>query len=93
MNAISFITELELLAYPDLSKESNRIIKGLLSNCLIVDINNIIKNLTIDFRKNSKLKLPDSIIAATAYHHRLPLLTADKIFKTVDDLEVILYEN
>ena len=54
---ISFITELELLAYPDLSKESNRIIKGLLSNCLIVDINNIIKNLTIDFRKNSKLKL------------------------------------
>ena len=90
---ISFITELELLAYPDLSKESNRIIKGLLSNCLIVDINNIIKNLTIDFRKNSKLKLPDSIIAATAYHHRLPLLTADKIFKTVDDLEVILYEN
>ena len=62
---ISFITELELLSFPKILPESEETIKGLLRNCLIVDLNQEIKNLTIEFRKKSKLKLPDSIIAAT----------------------------
>ena len=37
-----------------------------------------IENETIQFRLGNKAKLPDSIIAATAKHHQLELLTLDK---------------
>jgi len=63
---ISFITELELLSFPKLTDKDEKTIKGLLKNCIIIDINPEIKNLTIELRKKSNLKLPDSIIAATA---------------------------
>jgi predicted nucleic acid-binding protein len=55
-------------------------------------VNPEIKGLTIEFRKKSKLKLPDSIIAATAYYSKLPLLTSDKQFRTIEELNIIIYE-
>ncbi|HUH33647.1 MAG TPA: type II toxin-antitoxin system VapC family toxin [Daejeonella sp.] len=90
--AISFITELELLCYPANNQESKEIINGLLSSCLIVDMNQAIKDLTVEFRKQSRLKLPDSIIAATSSYLKLPLLTADKQFRMIKGIEIILYE-
>ena len=89
---ISFITELELLSFPSLTHESEKIIKGLLNNCLIIDISPEIKDLTIGFRKKSKLKLPDTIIAATSFYCKLPFWTADKQFRTIDELDIIIYE-
>lgn len=89
---ISFITELELLSFPKISPNSENTIKGLLKNCIIVDLTSEIKEITIEFRRKSKLKLPDSIVAATAYFNKLPLLTADKQFHTLDELEIIMYE-
>ena len=89
---ISFITELELLSFPKILPESEETIKGLLRNCLIVDLNQEIKNLTIEFRKKSKLKLPDSIIAATCFYLKLPLITSDKQFRTIKEMELIMYE-
>lgn len=89
---ISFITELELLALPNMSDESLKIIEGLLNNCLIVDITKEIKERTIEIRKKSNLKLPDAIIAASAFAFNIPLITADRSFRTVDELEVIIYE-
>ena len=69
---ISFITELELLSFPRLTDKDEKTIKGLLKNFTILDINPEIKRLTIELRKKSNLKLPDSIIAATAYINKLP---------------------
>jgi predicted nucleic acid-binding protein len=89
---ISFITELELLCFPKISSDTEETIKGLLKNCLIIDVNPEIKGLTIEFRKKSKLKLPDSIIAVTAYYSKLPLLTSDKQFRTIEELNIIIYE-
>ena len=89
---ISFITELELLSLPKIPDKSKKLIKELLKICLIIDINAEIKDLAIEFRKKSKIKLPDAIIAATAYFHQLPLLTADKQFKSIEELEVLIYE-
>ena len=89
---ISFITELELLSFPRSTDESEKIIKGLLKNCLIIDISPEIKDLTIGFRKKSKLKLPDSIIAATTFYYKLPFLTADKQFRRIEELDIIIYE-
>ena len=89
---ISFITELELLAFPEDSHDSESTVKGLLKNCSIIDITKEIKKATIVFRKKSPLKLPDAIIAATAQFMELPLVTADKQFKAIKDLDVIFYE-
>lgn len=89
---ISFITELELLAFPKISPNSEKIILGMLSNCTIIDIDKEIKTLCIELRKNFKLKLPDALIAATSLKLNLPLITADQEFGKVDLLEVILYK-
>ena len=89
---ISFISELELLSFPRLNNNTEKTIKGLLKNCVIIDINPEIKDLTIELRKKSKLKLPDSIIAATAYYNKLPILTADKQFRSLEELDIIIYE-
>ena len=89
---VSFITELELLSFPKISAESEQAIKGLLNSCTVIDINPGIKELTIEFRRKAKLKLPDSIIAATSFYSKLPLLTADKQFQSIEELNVIIYE-
>jgi hypothetical protein len=75
-----------------LTDKEEKTIKGLLENCIITDINSEIKNLTIEIRKKSNLKLPDSIIAASAYINKTPLLTADKQFKSLEELDIIIYE-
>lgn len=89
---ISFITELEMLSFPNLSSDSEKIVREFLSNCTIININNKIKNSTINFRKKYNLKLPDSIIAATASDLNLPILTADQQFRKINSIEIILYE-
>lgn len=89
---VSFITELELLSFTKLSAESEQAIRGLLDSCTIIDVNSDIKELTIAFRRKGRMRLPDSIIAATAFYSKLPLLTADKQFQSVEELNVIIYE-
>lgn len=89
---ISFITELELLSYPLISSTEEGNIKGLLSHCEIININQPLKDLAISIRRQSRLKLPDAIIAATAFHQRVPLVSADKAFEKVSELNFILYE-
>lgn len=89
---ISFITELELLSFPKLTQIQENNIKELLKNCQLINLNEEIKSLTIELKRKYKLKLPDAIIAATAYYLNLPLITADKQFKQVEELEIILYE-
>lgn len=90
---ISFITELELLSFPKLTIEAENQIIGLLKNCTIVELKQEIKNLTIDLRKKYTLKLPDAIIAASAYFYKLPLITADKAFQKLKEMNIILWEN
>jgi predicted nucleic acid-binding protein len=89
---ISFINELELLSFPNLTYESENSIKGILKNCQIININEEIKLLTVELRRKYKLKLPDSIIAASAFYFNIPLLTADKHFNQIEELEIILYQ-
>jgi predicted nucleic acid-binding protein len=89
---ISFITELELLGFHDITKEERLIIEDFLSNCIIIDLNQSIKEITINLKQSYKLKLPDSIIAATSQYMNLPLISADKGFERVSDLQFIKYE-
>ena len=77
---ISFITELELLANPYFSIADLEVLQGILSTIRIIEINPVIKTQTVYYRKNFKLNLPDSIIAATPDLLQYPLVTADKQF-------------
>ena len=89
---ISFISELELLSYPDLTKHDEEILKQFISECIVIDINREIKIKTIALRKIYQLKLPDAIIAATADYLKQPIITADKDFKKIDSIDLIFYE-
>jgi len=88
---ISIITELELLAVPGISTEEQAIIEQLINECQVLNINSGIKKIAIEFRKSRKLKLPDAIVAASSFYSKLPLLTADKAFDKIDELDVVIY--
>ena len=89
---LSFITELELVAFRDLDENEIGIINDFITNCTVIDINRRIKDYTIDLRKKYKLKLPDCIVAATAQFLTIPLFTADTGFRKVRDVSLVLYE-
>jgi predicted nucleic acid-binding protein len=89
---VSFITQLETLGYKGITEKEMKKIKSFLSECIIIDVNPVIKDFTIELRKKYSLKLPDSIIIATSLYLNAPLLSADSAFKKVRELDLILYE-
>ncbi|MEH2079643.1 MAG: type II toxin-antitoxin system VapC family toxin [Nostoc sp.] len=74
---ISVITKIELLSYPSLSLEEETQIIDFLNKITIIGIDSNIKNLTIAFCKQYKLRLSDAIIAATAKYLNATLFTND----------------
>jgi predicted nucleic acid-binding protein len=86
---ISFITEIELLSWPNLTLQDEKIINSFLNDCFIANISDEIKKATIDLRKNYRLKIPDSIIAATAITKQLTLFSADDVFKRIPHLNFV----
>jgi predicted nucleic acid-binding protein len=89
---ISFITEIELLTFKKLSLGEKKVIGELLSNCTIIGLNEEVKRKSIEIRINNKLKIPDSIIAATASYLKIPLVSADRQFKQLEDINLIFYQ-
>ncbi|MBM4166493.1 MAG: type II toxin-antitoxin system VapC family toxin [Ignavibacteria bacterium] len=88
--SISFVTELELLSYPKLTKENEELIEQFLSDIEIIEMNQEIKRETIHLRKNHKLKLPDALICATSLYKDATLLTYDKKLKKVNEINVLV---
>lgn len=89
---LSIISEMELLSYKNITDKEKQEIEEFLKEFIIININEKIKQHTIEVKKGSSMKLPDSIIAATAIALKLPLLTSDKLFKTVKYLNLVYYE-
>ena len=88
---VSFITEMELLSYHKLLPEEEIQIRSLLNDCYVIEMNHPLKLSAISIRKNNKMKLPDSIIAATSEHLNIPLLTSDVEFNKLNSLQILLY--
>ena len=86
----SFITEIELLAFPKLSSQDRKVIQSFLSECFVINLENEIKLTAVDLRIKYKVKLPDAIIAATSIWLDFPLFTMDKGFKKIDELNSII---
>lgn len=89
---VSIITEMELLSYKDITAKEKQQIKNFLSDFVIVNIDDMIREQTIETKKNTHLKLPDSIIAATSIVLDIPFVTSDKQFKTVSNLNLLFYD-
>jgi len=89
---ISIITEMELYAYHGNNSASLQILDEFLQAVSVINIDEKVKIKVISIRQTAKLKLPDSIISASALAYNLPLITADKGFKKVEELDLILYE-
>lgn len=84
---ISFITELEVLSYPSILPQEEKHLKQLLSEMPIIDIDKEIKERTIEFRREYNFKLPDAIIVATAFILGATLITNDKGFSSVKEIQ------
>ena len=89
---VSFITEIELLSYKGIKAKDQTILKEFLSECLIIDINQLIKENTVEIRKKYSLKLPDCIIIATSLYLNIPIISADKEFSKAEIADLVLYQ-
>jgi len=75
---VSVITRIELLSYPDLSASEDQQIRLLLRKRFkVISLNNKIEQIATLIRAKTKLKLPDSIIAATAISKKALLISGD----------------
>jgi predicted nucleic acid-binding protein len=87
---ISIITFIEVFAN---SKASEEEVKQLQSFCDVATVYNVgfeIASVTIKLRKKYKIKLPDTLIAATASYNNLVLITRNvSDFEKIEGIEII----
>ena len=72
------MTRIELLGYPNITNDEERLITDRLSKFTYLAITTEIEDLAIELRRTRKAKLPDALVAGTALHHGLELLTLDR---------------
>ena len=81
-----------MFSFPQLKQNEKIEIEKLLKYFSIYNITNEIKTKTIEIRKTYSIKLPDSIICATAMVNNLTLVTNDKQLDKIDNLQIITLE-
>ncbi len=69
---LSFISQLELLGYRGINAKQQLQVSKFIDECVIIDINEEIKNEAVKIRTQTKLKLPETIVLATARFLSLP---------------------
>ena len=89
---VSFVTQLELLGYTEISEKEKEKVQAFLDDCVVIDINARIKEEVIKIRKSKKIKLPDSIILATSKYLNIPVMSSDKEFTKAGEVHVIHYQ-
>jgi predicted nucleic acid-binding protein len=88
--AISIITEIELLCWKTATTDDLSLINSFIQNAVVFELDSEIKSKTVFVRKNSGLKLPDAIIAATAINSGLTLISRNRNdFRKVKEMILI----
>jgi len=87
---LSIISEIEMLSFSGITVSEEKCIQSMLKECSVIPLNEGIKNQTVTLRRRYEIKIPDAIVAATAMECKLPLLTADKNFRQIELLDLIL---
>jgi predicted nucleic acid-binding protein len=85
--AVSVITEMELLSYPDLNVNEEREIRRFLSGVVVVALTPHIQTVAIQLRRLYRLRLPDAIVAATSISLGVDLLTSDRRLANTPSLQ------
>jgi predicted nucleic acid-binding protein len=89
---LSVISEMELLGHHNIGSKEIRFFESILRECTIVELIRPVKEQAIKLRQSMKIKLPDAIIAATSLYLKVPLLTFDKDFSKIKNLDLIIPE-
>lgn len=85
---ISVITELELFGYPDLMPEETELIETLLKSLNTIPLDSRLARIAAEVRRVFRLKISDSVIAATALFTGTILLTRNiKDFRRIPFLK------
>jgi predicted nucleic acid-binding protein len=86
---LSVINKIELPGY-DGPEDEMQIVAEFIRNCQLLSLSEEIAEIAIRIRKGTRIKLPDAIIAATAMHHGLVLVTRNvKDFDSLPGIEII----
>lgn len=81
----SIISYVETLGYSFSDEEERAVVLSVLNQVEIVDLNQTIADIAIQYRQRRKIKLPDALVLATAKHLEADLVTSDiHDFKNVD---------
>lgn len=86
---LSVISEMELLSFPEITASEEQRVRLLINDCTVLFLTENIKNKAVILRRTYKIELPDAIIAATAIENNLQLVTADREFKQIAELDLI----
>lgn len=87
---ISVITRIELLAWPGASEPQTQVLQNFVDISGVFNLNEEIVIKTISIRKSHKTKLPDAIIAATAWVNEFTIITRNTVdFKNIERLDVL----
>ena len=92
---ISIINELEFKSFSNLSLNDVKLFDAFAAKVNVVDLQHsdtILKYKIAQIRNTYKLKLPDAIIAASAIVNNAVLITADKEFKKITELQLTIIE-
>ena len=86
--AVSVISFMELLSFPGITGDEEKMIRQFLNMRKIIQIDKDVMEKTIQLRREYKIKLPDAIIAATALILKIPLISADTEFCKIVNLQL-----
>ena len=88
-NYLSVINQIELLGY-DAPKDEMKILSDFIDTFEILPLTEDVVATTIGLRKNTKIKLPDAIIAATCLVFELTLVTRNiSDFEKIEGLNLV----
>lgn len=77
-----------MLGFNFSTKENEALMQEFIFELVVHQINTEVEEMTIQLRKQNKIKFPDAIIAATAITHKLTLITRNSSdFKSILKLE------
>ncbi|MDX2130155.1 MAG: type II toxin-antitoxin system VapC family toxin [Chloroherpetonaceae bacterium] len=86
----SRVTRIEILSFPLATKHDEILLNNLLNQFFAIPINKQIEDLTIQLRRKKKMKLGDSIIAASALFTESTLITRnERDFEAIPKLKLL----
>jgi len=85
---VSVITEIEVLSYPQMTLDEEAKAAAFLSSVIVIALTPEVRDSAIRLRREHRLKLPDAIVAATAFVLNAELLTNDGRLLRLPELRV-----